>query len=141
MFAAKTFEIVLTNCSVFEMKLRKEIVISYAICSTAIYWAATDNMAALICPSLNWTMDQATVAPIRQPWSKVTDLSFASQDEEITNSTPTSQNSHLSRPVKTKHGHAQRQQNRQVGNLGTKTALSQHWQLVGGPHSSKRWSV
>lgn len=41
-------------------------------------------MVAGKCDSLNLVVDQVTAAPIRQPQTSITNLSFAAPDEEIT---------------------------------------------------------
>lgn len=89
-------------------------------------------MAAGNCEFLNLMVDQATAAPIRQPRTKVTDLSFEAPDEEITRSTSTNQESHLPRLVKTKLRRAPMRRDPQVGNLENKAALPQDWRSMVG---------
>lgn len=57
--------------------------------SSVIHLASTDTMAAGVCESLCLMVDQFMVATIGQLRIKATDLSFASQDEEVPRSTLT----------------------------------------------------
>lgn len=77
-------------------------------------------MAAEVCQSLKSMVDQATDALIRQPQTEVTDLSFATLDEEITKFTPTSQELLFLPSVRTKLGPAPRLQGPTVGNVEDK---------------------
>lgn len=101
------------------------MVISYVTRSPVSQLAGTGTIAAVIYDSLNWVVDHPMAATIWQTRTKVTDLSFAVTDEKITNSTPTSQDSLLSLPVKIKQGPALRPKNPLADNLETKPALSQ----------------
>lgn len=87
--ANKSLEILLATFSTIEIKISNGMIISYDTRSAAIHSAVSGTMVAGICESLNLTLDQATAAPIRQPRTKVTDLSFAAPDEKTTSFTPT----------------------------------------------------
>lgn len=103
--------------------------ISYATRSSAIPLAVTSTIAARICWILILLEDQGPAAIIRQPRTKVTELSSAVPDEETTISTPTNQLS-LLLVQQSKQGLSLRQQKSQFGNLENRPALLQAWQLL-----------
>lgn len=61
--------------------------IRYATTSLSIHIAFIGTMPPEICESLNSTVNQTTVAIIRQPRTKATNLSFAALDKKLTSST------------------------------------------------------
>lgn len=66
-------------------------------------------MNARIDEFLDFIVNKATAALIRQPQTEVTDLSFVAQNEAITDSTPTNQELLKSRSVKSKTNSAPNQ--------------------------------
>lgn len=71
------------------------MIFSYATKSHVFHLSVTNAMLTGICESLNSMLGHATAARIWQPQTKVTDLSFAARDKEITSSALTNQESLL----------------------------------------------
>lgn len=67
---------------------------------------------------------------IGQTKTGVADLSFVAPDEELTNSTPTDQESLLSRAVRIEHGPGSRQREPRVGTFENKPTTLQDWQSL-----------
>lgn len=107
----KPSQILPINVSGVEKWSSKEMVISYATSSQALYLATIEIIAAGICKPLDSMTDQATAATSQQPQAKVTALSFAALEEELPRSEPTNQEPLVLRSVKTEHGVSPRQQN------------------------------
>lgn len=93
------------------------MVISYAAGTLIIFLANSGIMTARICEYLHALVDQSTAPPIRQPQTKVTSLSLSDPDGEITISTPTKQESLLSRLFRIKFGPDPKQENPQICTL------------------------
>lgn len=104
--------------------------ISYARRNPGVRFAVAGTMVAGIFDSLSLMVEQTTTASIRQPQTEFSDLRFAASDVEITNSSSTSQNAILLRPVKTELGPAPWQQVPKVGNLENKAASAQTCQSM-----------
>lgn len=101
MVANKLLKFLLTIFSAVKKKLFKEIVTKNATSSVVIHGADTATVDAGTYDFLNVVGDQDTVTPIRQRQTRDTNLSFADQDEEISSSQATCQNSILLWSVKT----------------------------------------
>lgn len=61
------------------------MIVSFSTRIPVIPLAVTGTMAAKICEFLNLLVERALGAPIRQPNTEATDLSFKALDEELTN--------------------------------------------------------
>lgn len=91
------------------------MVLSYATKCPVIQQVITGTMAAGICETQSLGINYATAATILQVKTEITDLGFAASNTKISHYRRTKQEQFLSRPVKTKHDSAPRQQDSQLG--------------------------